>query len=648
MARVNQTKLQSKANSKQSKSNKNKTKPMKVQPFRKKLTLSTEQAEKLLKKIKFEKDKIEKELKAFDQNLQENDSVINRLKEGKEIYSYNIDYTTWPWDGASNLPGIIIPTAVDATRANIQRAQSVDPPSRAVNEKNTDIANLKEIYIQDELRYQIPNNKQVILSWLHSSILHGVGWIKHFDRITKKRKRARRKFDNLDDFESRHDRNKFPDLAAKLEDGESISVIESEEVFDYEHIIEWVDPENMLISKYTKDINNSTVLEKIQLTPEELIEQGFDNIDLMFNTDEEISRIETLEEKFEVIQAELFFDIKGNGRREKILAVVSLDKEAILLTERHPNDNGHSIYIPTFIQPYLGNFWRQGFYDKLRAVHQTHKEIVDVILNSAYISFIPSFKAKRNGSFDPTIQDWFPGVTWFLDNLDDVVQWDIRPSQINFSEWADRTQQFGFEISGVSPYNQGTPLSSGESGEKIKTLLAAGGIRLEEMIISINEGFNELYFQILETAKKRNPIFNQIRPDFEGDVSVFDEGNEKYKSALEAENTNPDAIFQRNITVRELMVQDPSVAQSPQHITEFSKQILRTAGAGWESKVNQVIPTPEEIQEQQIQIQMEAMKRLEQERLQQEAEQISKDIGPEAKQEVMDEFQGGEEPPIGL
>ena len=648
MARVNQSKLQSNANSKQKKSNKSKTKPMKVHPFRKRLKLSTDRADALLKKIKFEKNKIEEELKAFDKNLQENDSVINRLKEAKEIYAYNIDYTTWPWDGASNIPGIVIPTAVDATRANIQRAQAVDPPARAVNETDTDTANQKEIYIQNELRYNIPNNRPIILSWLQSAILHGVGWLKHFDRITQKTKRSKRQFDSLDEFSQRHNADEFPELAQQLENGESINIVENEKVFDYEHIIEWIDPENILVSKYAKDINKTTVLEKIQITPEELIEQGFDNIEDMFNTDEEIDKIETSQERLEIIQAELFFDVKGKGQREKILAVVSLDKDVILLTEKHPNDNDHSIYIPTFVQPYIGNFWRQGFYDKLRAVHSTHKEIVDVILNSAYISFIPSFKAKRDGSFDPTIQDWFPGVTWFLDNLDDVVQWDIRPSQINFSEWADRMQQFGFEISGVSPYNQGTPLSSGESGEKIKTLLAAGGIRLEEMIISINEGFNELYFQILEFAKKRKRILNQIRPEFQGNVEIFDEGNEKYKSALEAENTNPDAIFQRNITVRELMVADPSVQQNPQAITDLSKQILRTAGAGWEARVDQIFPSPEELQEQQVQIQLEAMRRFQQEQLQQQAESVSQEIGPEATQEVVDEFQGGEQPPIGL
>ena len=80
------------------------------------------------------------------------------------------------------------------------------------------------------------------------------------------------------------------------------------------------------------------------------------------------------------------------------------------------------------------------------------------------------------------------------------------------------------------------------------------------------------------------------------------------------------------------------VLQNPQATREIAESAIRLQGDEWASKLDKILPSEEEVREQQIEIEMEAQKRLQQE---QQEEQELRDQGvpeeqiQEAKQELV-------------
>jgi len=601
MARVRQTKLQKATEVKKTKT---------VKPYHIRLKLSAEQSEKIVKKVIHEYNGILQEKKAATAGLQVNDAVDFRFKEAQKIYDGKVDYTDFPFEDCSNVAGIIIPAAVDGARAQILRAFAINPPFKVQNEIEPDIAQKKEQLLQVIIRDRIPGAGTEFSAWFQNALLKGVGILKHYEKKIENKQITKKSYTNIEDFVKVHDIEKYPDIVERLLAGETVSLMESSPEVEYDgSIIEWVASENFLIRKKEKNTNTADFVgEIIEYTAEKLLEQDFDNINELIS-DEERDDAFVSNTVFKTVHCEVKIDLKGNGEKEKLFAVVEIEKEKLLLVERC--DKNYSIYIPMFVSPYQGNFWRRGFYDKLISVHDTHKNIIDIILNSAYISFIPSFKANKKGSFDPQEQSWYPGVVWWLDAMDDVVQWDIRPSRMPFSEWADRMEKYGYELTGISPYTQGTPVSSQESGRKIQTLLAAGGIRIEENVIYIKEALNELARQIVDRLKdkQREIVFIEGEPT-DIDPAIFSGSKNAYISTFDIANMNPDAILERNLLVLNTESKNPLVANNLDAIRELHIPFLKAAGMGWEDRIEKILPSPEELLKKQTEIQKQALKEL--------------------------------------
>jgi len=654
-SRMNATDLQKKSNRKKTTTDTKKINPRTVSPYKKRVNLKPEIADKLIKKIKFEADRIEKELRRATPGLHESDAVRYRQKKADKVYKQKVDYTEWPFQDASNIPGIIITSSVDSLRGSVSRALKVDPLVMPVGELDREVAIQKQKHVEEEVRTRIPNALEMIKAAVHDGLLRGVGFNKRYEVIEVKGKRRNKKYKGqkgLKDFLKDYDSEDHPDIVFRLTEGEEITLREIEESENKVQKVEYVNPENMLVGCDVVDINDADFVgEKTTYTPEQIIEEDFDNIEDLFSGD--LEDIELEDEEIDVIHCEIMFDYKGDGKRRKMLCSLATEKDVLLLTEEHPNDNGHSIYIPYFSTQYAGNFWRDGFYDKLKAVHQTHKEIIDIVLNSSYVSMVPTFKAKNKGTFDPSIQNWYPGAVWWLDNLDDVVPMPVDSPQLGFDRWADKIQQFGYELSGQSPYTQGSPVHAGESGEKVKTLLAAGGIRTEEVIENINKGLNELYFQILEAAKHGNFTEKLIIDDEEKLVSpeIFEEGNHKYLSSLDIASVNPDMILQRTMLVMEHAANNPIMQQSlnPEKMSEIAKEFFRSVGFGWEDKADELVMTPKEMREREMQMRIEMQQRQQEQAMAQQAEQLAEGLDEEDLRDVQQRVQQqGAQPPPGV
>lgn len=615
--------------------------PRKVSAYSKKLKLSADMEKRLIEKILHEKNRIEQELKKSTVGLQENDSVVYRLSEAKKVYHSKVDFSDWPFPDASNIPGIIIPSAVDSLRGLVARALKVEPICQALGETDSDISVKKVKYVDSMLRTGISLGMETVKAAVHDAILRGVGFNKRYSVISATEKKSNKKYRGevgLEEFIKDYEAEEYPDIIARLLDGDTITLREVEERKNREQILEYIDPEDMLVDPAERDINRADFVgEYTEYTAEQILEEDFDGAEDLF--DGNIENLPLNDEMIEVLNCEIMFDYKGDGLRRKMYCCLAVESKMLLLAQEHPNDNGHSLYIPYFSSQYSGNFWRDGVYDKLKAIHQSHKEVVDIVLNSSYITMIPTFKARKDGGFDPMRQDWYPGVVWYLDNVDDVVPMSIPSPQLQFERWADQLQQYGYERSGVSPYNQGAPVSAGESGEKIKTLLAAGGIRIEEVIENINKGVNELIFQVLEDAVQGNKLLSEIGIPAE----EFESGNEKYMSSLDIASVNPDMILQRTMLVMDRVGDDPILQQfvKPEAVAEIAREFFRNVGFGWENKVDDIVMSPEEVHERELQLRLEAMQVQQEQALAQQVEGLSEGLTAEDLADVQARVQQG-------
>lgn len=624
------------------KGKKTKATPRTVNAYTKKLKLSADVESRLIEKILQEKGRIEEELKKTTVGLQTNNSVAFRLKEAKKIYNSDIDFTDWPFPDASNIPGVIIPSAVDSLRGLVARALKVEPFCQALNEPDPDISVKKVKYVDETLRTGINLGMETVKAAIHDAILRGVGFNKRYSVVSATESRRNKKYSGekgLEEFIKDYNAEEYPDILARLIDGDTITLREIEERENREQILEYIDPENMLVSPTERDINRADFVGEItEYTVEQILEEDFDGVEDLFDGKPEEACLS--EEVIEVLNCEIMFDYKGDGVRRKMYCCLAVEQNSLLLALEHPNDNGHSLYIPYFSSQYSGNFWRDGVYDKLKAIHQSHKEVVDIVLNSSYITMIPTFIAKKHGGFDPTRNAWFPGSVWYLEEVDDVVPLTMPSPQLQFERWADKLQQYGYERSGVSPYNQGAPVSAGESGEKIKTLLAAGGIRIEEVIENINKGVNELIFQILEDAAQGNKLLAEIGISAE----AFESGNQRYISSLDIASVNPDMILQRTLLVLDRVGQDPVLQQciKPEAVAEIAREFFRSVGFGWENRVDEIVMSPEELHERELQMRIEALQRQQEQAFAQQAEAIAEGLTADDLADVQAMVQGGQ------
>jgi len=596
-----------------------KTKNIQVQepeknPLIWKLKLTPEQKKEIAELIEKHVIQIEKERKETEKTF---GCITTQWQEADDYYHYVVEDTDFPFEGCSNMPGIIIPMSVDSGRANIMKALELNPPYIISGETDSDKKIKQELWLQNAVRNDVKGFKTDMASILTSAFLKGTG----VQRLGLKKEQYSyiefEKFfgkEDLKDFKS-----KYSDLSER-EKTKYIQMLKNDEVVVIASRVTkqywvkeapWIPNDKFLIHKDAKDpADEDFVGEIISYTPAELKEKKvsgeFEGVDEVFEKSG-IKDDDSSDETFEVISCVLKKDLDGDGYQEKNVFVMERKTKTILQSSYYLWPDNKSYYINYHIQPWCGRFFRQGFYHKLKATHEENKELHDLVINSGYITLVPSFKARTGNDFDPTRQKWYPGVVWWLERLDDVVQFEVRPSQLNFAGYEQLSLAYSREISGLSPYYSGTgQFGQRESGEKIKTLLSAGGVRLNEYLLHLNEGLTKLaegllFLGKLELQSGIKEIRGQkIKAD---DLEISPDVT--YVAPLSSDALNPEAVFEKNARISDYLLSKPVIAENPFAVREILHEFIVSARGVWTEKVNKLIPTEEELKELAKQAQRE-------------------------------------------
>lgn len=264
------------------------------------------------------------------------------------------------------------------------------------------------------------------------------------------------------------------------------------------------------------------------------------------------------------------------------------------------------------------------------------------IINSRTITHVPSFKAKMasKSAFDPSRREYRfrPGATYYLQDIDDVVQFDIRP--VDLSGSMDNIlfymQLIDMTVGSTSGFSgQSNPIDPRAPARKQQELLRQASNRLDDYVKSLLPDYSaicefmvDLYYQyaperikyyartedgyLIEKEIERTKLYNANAKFHINGTSVF---------------LNADIEYDRQLEINTLLSQSPITAQNPKILrNSMERVILASRVPGRED----LIPQEEDIPQQLTNSQdndIEAKDALNKERMQNRA------LGDQAKRQ---------------
>lgn len=273
-------------------------------------------------------------------------------------------------------------------------------------------------------------------------------------------------------------------------------------------------------------------------------------------------------------------DLDGDGVKEKYLLYYHWKTRRVMRCERYPIRKGASTYFPLRLikrdNRFLGMSLIEDIADLSLEIDILHR----MRINSRTITHVPSFKAVASAKdrFDPSRPQYRfqPGVTFWLNDIKDVEQFDIRPVDLSGSV---EEENFLFQIvnlvtgsdSGMS--GQSNPLDPRAPAHKQQELLRQSSNRIDDYVeallgpfAQIGQFMLDLYYQygednlkyyvegkdgaLLQKELDRSKLFNPNVLFQVNGTSVF---------------MNPDAEFSRMQEVAQMLstnmltMQDPTV-----------------------------------------------------------------------------------------
>jgi len=251
-------------------------------------------------------------------------------------------------------------------------------------------------------------------------------------------------------------------------------------------------------------------------------------------------------------------------------------------------------------------------------------------IHTREISTIPSFKGKKNSNKDFEAQAdenlFYPGVIFWLDDPEAFDQFRIQPTDLGESMQEERnSMQFCSLVVGIDAFvASGNPQAADPNapGNKTIALINQSNLRMEDPIAEIREGVEQVGTICLSHMYQFGPAIIEspnMQDDRMSGKSMFPKRilRKGIKTKMQAVTVaqNADAELQKGLQLAGVLVKsEPLIAQSGARRVELWRSALR---AGRVPNRNKILPTYEEIMQQEMQMRQQAMQQM---AMQQQAE----------------------------
>lgn len=265
-----------------------------------------------------------------------------------------------------------------------------------------------------------------------------------------------------------------------------------------------------------------------------------------------------------------------------------------------------------------------------RSVPQKTRDMNDEIdtqhnqrINARTIAAVPTFKAQLNAKkeLDPMLRanKWRPGGIFWLTDFTTFDQFKVQPVEQGES-LAEEANDFkildlylGSSVSllsgGAAPGDPNAP------GNKTAIMIQQSNLRMDDPLAELRDGVSELGDICLSHLYQFGPPFLEYQAEIEGQGGAnVHESRTVHKKFLRrgihlqmrgiTVTENPDAEMQKKFQLYQMLMTEPTFAQNPDARISLLRDALR---AGRVVNRNKYLPTPEELQQQQIAMQKQAM-----------------------------------------
>lgn len=256
-------------------------------------------------------------------------------------------------------------------------------------------------------------------------------------------------------------------------------------------------------------------------------------------------------------------------------------------------------------------------------------------INTRTISTVPSFKAQANEKkvLDPELQQnkWKPGVIFWLTNFDAFEQFKVQPTDLGESMEEENNDFKILDLylgSAVALLSGGAaPADPSAPGNKTAIMIQQSNLRMDDPLSELRDGVEAVGNICLSHLYQFGPPVLQFKSSVDENGQPTVEANTLHKKYLRrgikmtmkgvTVIQNPETEMQKGFQLYQQLMMEPTFQQNAQARVEVLRDALR---AGRVNGRKRYLPTPEELQQQQIEIQKQAMMQMAQEKAAAEAQ----------------------------
>lgn len=304
-------------------------------------------------------------------------------------------------------------------------------------------------------------------------------------------------------------------------------------------------------------------------------------------------------ECYELVHKE---DLDGDGVKEKYLIYFHFKSKSILRIERYPVRKGACSYFPLRYMKRDGRLLGISIIDDLSGISNEIDIIHRQRINSRTITHVPSFKAKltTRNIFDPgnSRLRFRPGVTFYLDDINAIEQFDIKPVDLSGSmDEENMLMQFADLVCGASSglSGQSNPLDPRAPARKQQELLRQSANRIDDYVDPLLDQFSKIGQYVLDLYYQYGPdrIEYSVKSK-DGSFLTKEIDRTKLfspKVLFQVHGTsvfmNPELEFNRALEIDQFIATNPVTAQNPQVRLESLRRVL---DAGRVADVDKLVP----------------------------------------------------------
>ncbi|RTL20757.1 MAG: hypothetical protein EKK55_17380 [Rhodocyclaceae bacterium] len=339
------------------------------------------------------------------------------------------------------------------------------------------------------------------------------------------------------------------------------------------------------------------------------------------------------------------FALDQDGKEKKYMVTYSLDCDLLLEVREYPYliDYFATFRIERRPNQLIGKSVPSKVRDLSWEIDTQHNQRI----LSRQISTVPSFKGKKSAKtdFDPSAEEnrWRPGVIFWLEDPEAFDQFKVQPVDLgeSMSEEKNDMGLLDLYLGAAASLLSGSvaPGDPNAPGNKTQIMIGQSNLRMEEPLRELRKGVEKVGQIALSHMYQFGPVMIDFAQEADGVVTQ----NTVHKRLLRSAKLrmkgvtvadNPGAEMQRVFALYGQLMAEPLFQQNPQARIALLKEALQK---GRVPNRDKVLPTPEAVQQQQVAIQVEAMKQMEAEKAaaaQAAAAEALKQRIAQAKQEI--------------